>query len=644
MDIRPFQSVMQDQLLVAELRRRLDTGPGLVKAQQLDVPKTAVRAFLEEAPPPGEAAGPGGQEQPPVQFASPLTEAIILQVGRPSLLVRKNSFELPESDVWKGRLYPTKPTLEDVIRSVGRLELRDHDIFPWVGTAWMVTEDVAVTNRHVASEFARKAGKRFTFSRNFEGKPVRALIDFKEEYKQPTSMEVNVKSVIFIEEPGEIYPDIAFLRLERDSNLPPPIVLSTESLSDFVADQDRWVAAIGYPARDSRNDSDVMLQVFGDIYDVKRFAPGRITSARKGFIFTHDCSTLGGNSGSVIVDVATGQALGLHFGGQYRTANFGVKAEAVLSALAKLKIQVPVPALRTRGLGDAPLEEAPAVQPAAYRGRQGYQPDFLGRRFNVPLPTLNTEQKADAVRISRPAEEDESDRGSTVLNYTHYSVTMSGRRRLAYFAASNIDGSQLRRFTREDGWKLDPRIKAEEQVGPSAYSRNNLDKGHLVRRLDPVWGDEATARLADVDTFHYTNACPQHADLNRRSWVDLEDYVLQGTDDNNLRALVFTGPVLRDTDVPYRDIKLPQDYWKVVVIVNSDTGKLSATAYLLSQADLLSNIEEFAFGAFRTYQVSVARIERLTGLDFGKLRRADPMGLVETLDVRVVNQAEDIVL
>jgi hypothetical protein len=35
---------------------------------------------------------------------------------------------------------------------------------------------------------------------------------------------------------------------------------------------------------------------------------------------------------------------------------------------------------------------------------------------------------------------------------------------------------------------------------------------------------------------------------------------------------------------------------------------------------------EFVFGAFKTYQVSLAAIESKTGLDFGRLKNFDPLG------------------
>jgi endonuclease G, mitochondrial len=203
-------------------------------------------------------------------------------------------------------------------------------------------------------------------------------------------------------------------------------------------------------------------------------------------------------------------------------------------------------------------------------------------------------------------------------------VVLSKSRKLCLYAAVNIDGSQqktLRRAAQADHWVFDPRMDKSAQCGREVYRGGFLDLGHMVRRLDPVWGNDF--ERANDDTFHYTNACPQHKDLNRKVWNDLEDYILKNTDANRLRVTVFTGPVLAETDPAYRGIKLPQQYWKVAVTVAADGGKLHATAYILSQADMITGLE-FAFGEFRTYQLTLVEIEKMTQLDFGELRRFDP--------------------
>lgn len=128
-----------------------------------------------------------------------------------------------------------------------------------------------------------------------------------------------------------------------------------------------------------------------------------------------------------------------------------------------------------------------------------------------------------------------------------------------------------------------------------------------------------------MDTFHFTNIAPQHNDFNTKTWNDLEDHMLDNANVHNLKLSVFTGPVFSSRDREYRDVLLPQQYWKVVVMATEDE-ELRATAYMLSQSGLIEEFERvFTFGAFRTYQVEVAGIERLTELDFGNLRNVDPM-------------------
>ena len=260
----------------------------------------------------------------------------------------------------------------------------------------------------------------------------------------------------------------------------------------------------------------------------------------------------------------------------------------------------------------------------------GYDTKFLGDNYEVPHPKFRSDLKQDIVTQRN---------GDTVLNYTHFSIVMSKSRRLAYYTVVNIDGNKLVNIGRENKWNFDPRIEEKYQCGPELYDNNDIDKGHLVRRRDPVWGDNANE--ANKDTFHYTNSSPQHKDLNQKTWLELEDYILKNADKFNLKVTVFTGPVFRGDDIIYRNVQIPAEFWKVAVMVK-ENGELSATAYLQTQKNLIDNLE-FAYGEFKTYQIKVSTIENLTGLDFGNLRNHDPMERIETTAVgRVINNSKDI--
>ena len=183
----------------------------------------------------------------------------------------------------------------------------------------------------------------------------------------------------------------------------------------------------------------------------------------------------------------------------------------------------------------------------------------------------------------------------------------------------------------------------ELQAGQALYSSNNLHRGHLVRRLDPSWGNLSVAEAAVADTFFWTNCTPQHERFNPRSWLRLEDYVLENAENHDMKVSVFTGPIFSDSDPKYRGFQIPESYWKVIAFDNAQRSEVSATAYIVSQADFTDDLE-FAFGEFRTFQVPIKAVESRTGLDFGHLADRDPLGRIETAPRIELHMSDEAIL
>jgi endonuclease G, mitochondrial len=585
----PYESLMRDRSIFEAVKEQIHSGEDLPRQEHVSRPE--LKQYVEGLP----------RSDVRLESEDRLPEAIILFQGRPSLLVANGTLSRIALPEWQRRLKPHVKKIERTIASVGRVELLHHADYTWVGTCFVIDERLLVTNRHVAKIFARRQGNEFVFLKNRQGVEIESRVDFREEYRVLDELEIKVDEVVFIAGDEPSAPDVAFLRLADHASLPAPLTLARNKVK-----RDDPVAVIGYPALDSRNDGAIMSRIFEDIYDKKRFAPGRVSLTDGTEIFQHDCSSLGGCSGSPIGNYETGEVVGLHFSGRFGVANYAFSADAIRKSLARIartsvSVQTPEEARRTA---------------ADYEDRTGYQETFLGDGLQVPLPLPNSFSDLTIVQerargISRHA-----------LDYTHFSIVMSESRRTALYTAVNIDGNEevvIRR--RNTGWMLDPRIEDDVQVGPDFYVNNRVDRGHLVRRMDPVWGTDAEAKQAEHDTFHYTNAAPQHELLNQREWLGLEDYILQNTNQSDIRISVFTGPVFRAEDATYRDVQIPEEFWKVVAHVGNDGG-LRATAYLLSQKPFLDDLE-FTFGQFRSYQTSVREIERLTGLSFGPLGDVD---------------------
>ncbi|RPI18636.1 MAG: serine protease [Ignavibacteriae bacterium] len=258
---------------------------------------------------------------------SALTEAIILLHGRPALLIQDDKYETPESEIWTNRLEPYREKIINAIKATGRVELKNHTDYEWAGTGFLLESNFIITNRHVAVLFGEKnRSDKFVFKMNPAGKNIHAYIDFKEEYHCPEEAEYELDEILYIAEDRSDIPDVAILKINGVNDDPKPLPLQL-GLSPDEPQYDQIVAVIGYPAEDGyRNDPKEMSRIFNNIYDIKRLQPGMVKASTSGNEFTHDCSTLGGNSGSPVIDVNTGKVLGLHFSGSYRKINYAVKS------------------------------------------------------------------------------------------------------------------------------------------------------------------------------------------------------------------------------------------------------------------------------------------------------------------------------
>jgi endonuclease G len=608
-------------------------------------------------------------------------ETIVLRTGRPVLAISHDEprlkFTDAESQIWRDRLEKARPALLPAIRAVGRIELNNNPRFDWVGTGWLVDDNVVVTNRHVALEFGRARGEGFVFRAGRDTINMSAAIDFLEEVDNAEQRTFQIAKILHIEDDDG--PDLAFLWVEGDL-LAPKIALATKA-----PQSQQLVAVIGYPARDSRiPDQPLMGRIFGDVYDKKRLAPGQIIASAQGE-FEHDCSTLGGNSGSVVLDLATGEAVGIHFAGRFLEANFAVPApliterlEAVRSGTARSKpaskrptsadaaltltqapaaitakapetISCTIPINITVSIGSAQSSGVAAIvtapstpddrdvavtegRPEEYRGREGYKDNFLGDDKIAELPKVVRE----AEQVVKFEFEGKSE---SVLRYQHFSVVMNRQRRMCFYSAVNINGKLSRKAARS-GWRTDGRIGQDLQIMFECYGNPpKFSRGHMTRREDPVWGAPDEALQGNSDSMHVTNTTPQMQSFNAPIWLGLEDYALQHARQDKMRISVFTGPLLKSDDPVRFGVKIPRSFWKIIAFIHDQTGELTATGYVASQDEQL---QEFVFGDYDTWQRPLEWIEDNAGVSFGDLTKHDPLSRgVEALDAPI-NDFEQI--
>lgn len=226
-------------------------------------------------------------------------------------------------------------SINKILPSIGRIDLPDDENYPWAGTGWVIDSelgsDIVVTNAHVAQLFAERSQGGYDFKKlPFLERPEAPILDFRKELGNTPSRRFKILEVIHIGTPGLL--DVAFLRVAKNGDaqtalekaLTQPIPLAAADPAAGLA-----VATIGYPGTDrGPYDIETLLRVYGNVFNTKRCAPGKIMGSDSRGI-SHDCSSMPGSSGSAVINVVTGEVVGLHFQGVPFQANHAVPVSAI---------------------------------------------------------------------------------------------------------------------------------------------------------------------------------------------------------------------------------------------------------------------------------------------------------------------------
>jgi hypothetical protein len=255
-------------------------------------------------------------------------EAVVLDHGRPVLFIRNNTFVPSPDTEWQGRLEQSRTVIQQQLAAVGRIELRVQGFRSGqeihVGTGFMIGPRVLLTNRHVAEVFCHADGTILPW--------YSPRVDFVEEFERDPDQECRIIRALTI---GRSL-DFALFEVAAASGtpLPEPLTFARQkpaALQD--GEHGTLIFIVGYPAMDRNLPPRLQARIFEGIFGVKRLAPGRLREIQAGFAadsqtqeiqLVSDYTSLGGNSGSPVCDLDTGQVLGLHYAGAYLQANYAV--------------------------------------------------------------------------------------------------------------------------------------------------------------------------------------------------------------------------------------------------------------------------------------------------------------------------------
>ncbi|MDQ6434253.1 S8 family serine peptidase [Mesorhizobium sp. LHD-90] len=270
-------------------------------------------------------------------------EAIVRLTDRPALRVVNGMIDPqdPQLEHWAGDLGPPRKVLKPLIDAVGRIDIAGPDGHSHVGTGTVIGKGVVMTNRHVIEAFAEPIPSTNGHQAFLLNASVSICFD---EAAKDEARRFAIKSVLTagpwkigeFADVGKL--DVALLEVETTNvagaDLPGPV--PSGPLFMESPEQSRLIV-VGYPAKPGLSAAidpdtgevsidvwDRFWELFGDEYGTKYLSPGQVSNKpgeivgdERGWAFSHDATTLAGNSGAPVISLRHPYRIGgLHFGGQ----------------------------------------------------------------------------------------------------------------------------------------------------------------------------------------------------------------------------------------------------------------------------------------------------------------------------------------
>lgn len=193
-------------------------------------------------------------------------------------------------------------------------------------------------------------------------------------------------------------------------------------------------------------------------------------------------------------------------------------------------------------------------------------------------------------------------RQEQIIHHTGYTVSYNKDLKLPNWVSYELTQKETKgKEKRNDRFIADPLVTGSIATNAD-YTRSGYDKGHMAPAADMKWSPQAMK-----ESFYFSNMCPQHPQLNRRGWKNLEEKIRDWAIADSA-IIIICGPIVakQPKTIGKNKVVVPQQFFKV--ILSPFVKPMRAIGFLFNNKQAVEPLS--------TYVVTIDSIERLTNMDF----------------------------
>ncbi|MBO7279483.1 MAG: DNA/RNA non-specific endonuclease [Bacteroidales bacterium] len=211
-----------------------------------------------------------------------------------------------------------------------------------------------------------------------------------------------------------------------------------------------------------------------------------------------------------------------------------------------------------------------------------------GKYYHIPV----LEKKRPISKLSSDTYE--------IIAYSAHIISYNSKRKIPNWVSYELLASETDGPNSRKGLKFcpDPSLNLP-QADDCDYRNSGWSRGHMAPAADFKWSQEAI-----IETFYFTNCCPQNQKLNSGQWSTLEKKVRMWANQFG-QVVVVTGPLVWENQygtIGEHNVVVPDAFFKAVL-----AGKQSIAFVMYNKANN-ENMQRCA--------MSVDKLEELSGFDF----------------------------